>query len=146
MVEAVVHIANPSVSCNQEVELLLRWTSTGHRATGYECLARCLDSPNSYIEIVRWNGALGDFSYIARLHSASVGIRDGDTLRATIIGNQISFYVNGVIKLKCNDNTYSTGNPGIGFFLYGCVGTNTDFGFTRFAATGQPSVVKANDR
>ena len=146
MVEAVVHIANPSDSCNQEVELLLRWTPTGHIATGYECLARSLDSPNSYIEIVRWNGTLGDFSYIARLHSPSAGIRDGDTLRATIIGNQITFFVNGVIKLKCNDNTYSIGNPGIGFFLYGCVGTNTDFGFTRFAATGQPSVVKANDR
>jgi hypothetical protein len=134
-VQGIVTIKNPSASCNQEVELLLRWNSSAHQSTGYECLARCLDSEESYMEIVRWNGALGDFTYLARLHSSAAGVKDGDTLKAYIKGNQITFCLNNVIKLQCNDNTYTDGNPGIGFFLYNCPGTNTNFGFTNFSAT-----------
>jgi hypothetical protein len=143
-VQAVVAIKNPSTSCNQEVELLLRWNSSAHRATGYECLARCLNSGESYMEIVRWNGALGDFTYLARLHSAAAGIKDGDTLKAYINGNQITFCLNNVVKLQCNDNSYTDGNPGIGFFLYKCPGTNTDFGFRNFRASAIPAAEKMN--
>ena len=132
--EGVVHISNPAGSCNQEVEILLRWNSVARRATGYECLARCLNAAESYIEIVRWNGALGDFTYISRMHSSAAGVKDGDTLKATIIGNKITIYLNGVMKLQGTDNTYSTGNPGMGFFLLGCPGSNADFGFKSFRA------------
>ena len=134
--EGVVHYVNPLSSCNQEVELLLRWTSTAHCAQGYECLTRCINSGDSYMEIVRWNGPLGDFTYLAKMHSSSAGINDGDTLKANIKGNIITFYQNGILKLQCTDNTYSTGNPGVGFFLRGCKGTNTNFGFTSFRAAG----------
>ena len=136
MAEGVVHFVNPLSTRNQEVEILLRWSSTAHSAQGYECLARCINSADSYMEIVRWNGPLGDFTYIAKMHSSSAGINDGDTIKATIIGNLISFYRNGILKLQCTDNTYSTGNPGVGFFLQGCKGTNTDYGFTSFRAAG----------
>ena len=134
--EGVVHYVNPLNSCNQEVELLLRWTSTAHSAQGYECLARCINSGDSYMEIVRWNGPLGDFTYLAKMHSSSAGINSGDTLKASIKGNIITFYQNGVIRLQCTDNTYSYGNPGVGFFLHGCPGTNTNFGLTSFRAEG----------
>jgi hypothetical protein len=134
--QGVVDFKNPTGSCNQEVELLLRWNSSAHRATGYECLARCLNSQESYMEIVRWNGALGDFTYLARLHSSSAGLKDGDTLRASVTGNQITFYLNNVIKLQCTDSTYQKGNPGIGFFLWNCPGTNTDFGFKSLTIKG----------
>jgi hypothetical protein len=93
------------------------------------------------MEIVRWNGPLGDFTYLARLHSASAGLKDGDTLKASITGNQITFYLNNVIKLQCIDSTYQKGNPGIGFFLRNCTGTNTDFGFKNFTATGSSNQV-----
>jgi hypothetical protein len=136
--EGIVHYTNPSDACNQEVELLLRWNSVAGRATGYECLTRCLSAEESYMEIVRWNGALGDFTYIARMYSTLAGIRDGDTLKATIRGNKISVTLNGVLKLQATDNTYPTGNPGIGFFLAGCHGTNADFGFTSFKAESLP--------
>jgi hypothetical protein len=134
--QGVVNIKNPTGSCNQEVELLLRWNSSAHRATGYECLARCLNSQESYMEIVRWNGALGDFTYLARLHSSSAGLKDGDTLKASVTGNQITFYLNNVLKLQCTDSTYPEGNPGIGFFLWNCPGTNTDFGFKSLTIKG----------
>jgi hypothetical protein len=134
--EGVVQIINPVKSCNQEVELLLRWTSSAHLATGYECLTRCLNSAESYTEIVRWNGALGDFTYLAKMHSHDAGLNDGDTIRATIIGNQISMFVNGKLRLRTTDASYNSGNPGIGFFLRGCSGSNSDFGFTSFKAAG----------
>jgi hypothetical protein len=134
--QGVVSIKNPTASCNQEVELLLRWNSSPHRATGYECLTRCLNSNESYMEIVRWNGALGDFTYLARLHSSDAGLKDGDTLRASVTGNKITFCLNDVLKLQCTDSTYSEGNPGIGFFLFGCRGSNADFGFKSLTVKG----------
>ena len=135
--EGVVHITNPTGSCNQEVELLLHWNSSAHSATGYECLFRCLNSSGFYMQIVRWNGGLGNFTYIANLHDPVSGIKDGDLLKASIKGNVINVYINGVMKLQCTDNTYTTGNPGIGFFLRNCPESNTDFGFTSFKATGK---------
>ena len=86
------------------------------------------------MEVVRWNGALGDFTYLDRLHSSSMGIKDGDILKASITGDVIRVYINGVIKLQVSDSVYPEGNPGIGFFLRGCTGTNTDFGFKEFTA------------
>src|SRR6266851_9856485 len=47
------YIAKPNSSCSQELEILLRWTSSPHRTTGYECFARCLHNGSSYVEIVR---------------------------------------------------------------------------------------------
>jgi hypothetical protein len=137
----VVHFLHPTGACNQEVELLLRWTSKPHKATGYECLFRCLDSSGFYMQVVRWNGALGDFTYIASLKDPSTGIKDGDKLKASISGNKIKVYVNGVIKLQATDNSYPTGNPGIGFFLAGCPGSNADFGFVSFSASCTPATM-----
>jgi hypothetical protein len=132
--EGIVHYKNPDETCNQEVELLLRWNSRPRFATGYECLVRCLDSDRSYMEIVRWNGPVGDYTYITRLHSRAAGIKDGDTLKAVIIGNIIRMYVNNRMIIQGVDSAWSAGNPGIGFFLSGCTGTNADFGFTSFTA------------
>jgi hypothetical protein len=135
-VEGVVHYTHPSDTCNQEVELLLRWNSSAHWTTGYECLVRCLDSKKSYMEIVRWNGPLGDFTYITRLNGATAGIKDGDTLKASITGDKITMYVNNKRIIQGIDTAWKSGNPGIGFFLWNCTGTNTSFGFRSFTAKG----------
>jgi hypothetical protein len=37
------HISKLNAPCIQELEFLLRWTSSAHRTTGYECFARCVD-------------------------------------------------------------------------------------------------------
>jgi hypothetical protein len=52
----------------------------------------------------------------------------------------ITVYVNGVEKARVKDDTYKTGNPGIGVFLQ-CngrhgAGSNQDFGFASFTARG----------
>jgi hypothetical protein len=135
-----VHIAKPSSAFIQEVEILLRFTSSPHNTTGYECFARCLSDRSSYVEIVRWDGPLGKFTYLARMHGAEYGLKNGVVLKASIVGNVITVYVNGVKKAQANDDTFKTGNPGIGQFL-ACqgkqgVGTNADFGFASFTARG----------
>jgi hypothetical protein len=134
------HIAHPSSKCYQEVEILLRFTSSPHRTTGYECFARCVADGSSYVNIVRWDGPLGKFTYLARPGGADYGLKNGDTLKASIVGNVITVYINGVRKAQVTDDTFTTGNPGIGIFL-ACdgrrgIGTNADFGFANFAARG----------
>ena len=131
-------ILKPNESCDQELEILLRFTSAPHRTTGYECFARCITSASSYLQVVRWDGPLGKFTYLADKRGTNYGLNNGDILKASIIGNVITVYVNGVEKARVRDDTFKTGDPGIGEFL-GCergrgVGSNSDFGFASFTA------------
>jgi hypothetical protein len=132
--------ARPNASCNQELEILLRFTSVPHRTTGYECFARCLNGTSSYVQIVRWDGPLGKFTYLADKRGTNYGLNNGDIVRASIVGNVITVYINGVEKARVTDDTFKTGNPGIGEFL-ACdtgqgIGSNSDFGFSSFTARG----------
>jgi hypothetical protein len=138
-VTATVYTVRQTDSLYQEVELRLRTTITAHSITGYEINFRCLpgsDSKNRYIdryiEIVRWNGAVRNFTHINR--TAGPGIKNGDVVKATISGSTITAYVNGTQVLQGIDSTYTSGNPGIGF-NYGCNGTYGNFGFTSFTAS-----------
>ena len=133
-------ITKPNSKCNQEVEILLRFSSSPRNTTGYECLARCTDDSSSYLEIVRWDGPLGKFTYLSRNNGKGFGLKNGDTLNASIVGNVITVFINGVKKAEATDYTFKTGNPGIGEFL-ACrnaqgLGTNAEFGFASFTARG----------
>jgi hypothetical protein len=119
----------------EEVEIRLRGTLSAHSCTGYEVNFRALKSAGSYVEIVRWNGPLGKFSYIARGKGVQYGITERDVVKASIIGNVITVYINNVQVLQVTDNTYSNGSPGMGFFLSGATGVNSDYGFTSFMAS-----------
>jgi hypothetical protein len=133
-------IKKPDPFCNQELEILLRWTSSPHLTTGYECFARCVTSDSSYVQIVRWDGPLGKFTYLADQRGTNYGLKNGDTLKASIVGNVITVSINGIEKARVKDDTFKSGNPGIGEFL-ACingngVGSNLNFGFTSFTARG----------
>jgi hypothetical protein len=132
--EGTVYCDNPTSSYYQEVELRLRSTLSAHRATGYEIMYRCLKTSDGYTYIARWNGALGDFKIIGG--QGGVGVSTGDVVKATIVGNTITAYINGVQVAQAQDNTFAQGSPGIGF-NYGVGPTFADFGFTRFRATAQ---------
>ena len=138
-VQAVVHTVNPKESCYQEVEMRLRSNLTAHSCTGYEISFKATKSASAYLIIVRWNGPVGDFTYLVNSTGAQYGIAEGDTVKATIVGNVITAYLNGVAVGSATDSTYATGNPGMGFNLEtsdpSCIGTNGDYGFTRFAAS-----------
>jgi hypothetical protein len=134
-----VHAVNPKETCYQEVEMRLRSALTAHSCTGYEISFKATKSASAYLIIVRWNGKLGDFTYLKNSTGAEYGIAEGDTVKATIVGNVITAYINGAPVGTATDSTYATGNPGMGFNLEtgdaSCVGTNGDYGFTRFTAT-----------
>jgi hypothetical protein len=130
-VEATIFI-NGSFTYNQEVELLLRWSQSAHVARGYEVL---WDARNAYGYIVRWNGALGDFTLLKRLAFPRAPV-SGDIVKARIVGSVITVYFNGALVGIFSDSTWATGNPGIGFYSDDPSGAqNPRFGFTRFMAT-----------
>jgi len=148
-VQATIKEQNPNTSCHQETELVLRGNLSAHSATGYEITVRATNDANSYLFIARWNGALGNFNYLASLSGSAYGVKTGDIFQATIVGNVITAYINGVQKAKVTDNTYATGHPGMGFYLdnpTSCSGTNADYGYTNYTAVaiGSNSFVQAN--
>jgi hypothetical protein len=132
-VEATVRSVNQTGAANQEVELRLRSKISPHSNTGYEVLFKCTSDGSQYAEIVRWNGPAGNFTYVTR--TGGPGIRNGDVVKATIVGNVITGYINGIQVMQGVDSTYPDGNPGMGFFMRGSPGHNADFGLTRYMAS-----------
>jgi hypothetical protein len=139
-VSAVIR-KDPAFTTNstREVELLLRWSDSAHDAHGYECN---LAHDGGYAEIVRWNGALGSYTYVAGQGSGgtSLGVHDGDVFSAEIRGNIITTRLNGA-PLNTADITsiggavWTTGNPGIAFWKGGGASFAGDYGFTSYTAT-----------
>ena len=129
--KARVFSRNQTEKYYQEVEIRLRSTITPHSCTGYEVFWRCLKSENSYAEIVRWNGKVRDFTSLKKLIGPQYGIKDGDLVEATVVGNVLKGFINGVEVISAVDDTFDEGNPGIGF-NFGVGNTNVDHGFTYF--------------
>jgi hypothetical protein len=119
----------------EEVELRVRTTITAYSIKGYEINCSVSTNPNNYyLQIVRWNGPINNWTQLAgtELHGVN-----GSVLKATISGNTITAYLNGAQVLQVNDNTYTSGSPGIGFFLQGATGLNANYGFSSFSASAQ---------
>ena len=92
---------------------------------------RCLKTPKAYVEIVRWNGKVKDWTSLKKHSGAKYGVKDGDLVEATIAGSVIKGFVNGIEVITATDNTFSEGSPGMGF-NYGVGDSNDDFGFRIF--------------
>jgi hypothetical protein len=122
----------PAQGYDKEVEIRLRTSISPHSIKGYEINCRTPGDSYSYIQIVRWNGALGDFTSLNILYGT--GCSNGDVFKATISGGAINAYRNGNLMLTAWDSTYRTGNPGIGF-NFGCGSAYDQFGLTNFTAT-----------
>jgi hypothetical protein len=129
--KARVFSRNQSDEYFQEVEIRLRSTITPHSCTGYEVFWRCLKTDDGYAEIVRWNGKIGDFTSLKRLVGSDYGVVDGDLVEATIVGNVLKGFVNGVELISATDDVFASGSPGIGF-NFGVGDTNVDHGLTHF--------------
>ncbi len=136
--QATVHSVNQNQDGKvyEEVALRLRSSLSPHTATGYEIFFRCSKIPKAYCTIARWDGPLGKFTLLKQADGSKYGVADGDVVKATMIGNVITAYINGVPMLQTTDNTFTTGNPGMGFYLEGATGVNRDYGFVNFMAAG----------
>ena len=119
----------------EEVEILLRFTITAHDARGYEFNFSCRHDGNQYLQIVRWNGAVNDFTFLdAR---TGPGLNNGDKIKATISGQTLTTYINNVEIFSVNDSAIASGNPGVGFYLQnGTSALTADYGLTNFIANG----------
>ena len=115
----------------QEVQIRLRHNMSPKSCSGYEVFWRCLDSEAGYAEIVRWNGPVGGWKSLAKLVGKQYGIKDGDLIEASIIGNVITGYLNGVKSISVVDDNIKSGAPGIGF-NFGVGQTNADHGMRSF--------------
>jgi hypothetical protein len=127
----VAHVENPTEEWFQEVQIRLRSTLAPHRITGYEIFFRCLKGELGYAEIVRWNGAVGDWTSLRRHQGAEFGVAHGDVVEASIEGNVIRGFVNGVEKITVTDDVWTSGAPGVGF-NFGVGDTYADHGFSSF--------------
>ncbi len=151
--EGVVAISSmPADNWGAEIELRLRSAISANVNTGYEITWKVTANPaNAYLVIVRWNGALGSFTYLGRYGAAQAGqsgtpyaAQNGDVLKATIIGNTIRAYRNGTLQAtvditSAGGTVFTSGTPGVGFqFDPGSPGHNADFGYTSFTATDTP--------
>jgi hypothetical protein len=129
--KARVFSRNQTAERYHEVELRLRSSVAEHEIPGYEVFFRCLKTDEGYAEIVRWEGPLGQWTSLCRKNGAEFGVDDGDIIEATIVGNVIKGYINGVEVTSATDDKYPSGAPGIGF-NYGAEETASDHGLTYF--------------
>ena len=130
---ATVHIAKPQdTSAIKEVEILLRWAISARSARGYEIN---FGTTGQYVQIVRWDGRFGNFTYLDARPLPN-GLRDGDVVKATIVGELLTAFVNDTPVAEVKDSTYPGGSPGMGFYLQGTA-TSVDFGFSSYLASGQ---------
>jgi uncharacterized lipoprotein NlpE involved in copper resistance len=136
-VEAVVE--KRKITRYPEVSLRLRSLLRKHDCQGYEISYSLND--NAYLIIVRWNGPLADFTYLVNTQGREYAVKTGDVVKATISGNVITTYKNGVQMAQVKDNTYLNGSPGFGFNE----GKNGDFGIRRFSVTTSDAPIAAGN-
>jgi hypothetical protein len=127
----VVYSKDPTAEYFQEVQIRLRSTIEPHVCTGYEVFFRCLKTEEAYAEIVRWNGAIGDWTSLERHEGAEFGVEHGDVIEATIEGDRIRGLVNGKEVISVTDGVFAEGAPGVGF-NFGVGDTGPDHGFSSF--------------
>jgi hypothetical protein len=131
--EAVVYVSpNLATSVLHEVELLLRFTDDANGARGYECLF----AHHGLIQLVRWNGAKGDFTVLTLNGPSHLGrsFSSGDVVKATIADDRIDIYVNNNLMGTASDSAFASGQPGISFFTRPG-GNSANFGLDSFNAS-----------
>lgn len=129
--QATLHVAsNYTPPSSHEIELLLRFEITAKNARGYEI--NC-GWNGAYSQIVRWNGALNDFTYLNPTGPGFGALKEGDVIKATAIGNTITVYKNGNQVMQVSDSTWTDGDPGMAMFVRPG-GTPKNYCFTQFSA------------
>jgi len=122
-------------NATREVELRLRSAISPHNATGYEVMFSCSKSAKAYTNIARWDGILGAWMFLQKNEGSQFGVANGDVVKASMIGNLFTVYVNGVQIAQTTDYLFTSGNPGIGFYQEGVTGGSDECGLSNFTAT-----------
>jgi hypothetical protein len=121
----------------EEVEIRLRTTIVANSITGYE-INFAVGPGQTYTQIVRWNGAFKSFTILSDKEVGG-GVRNGDVISASVDSNNtIRVFKNGVQVNSATDSTFTSGSPGIGFYVQGQL-TNADYGLSSFTASDSGS-------
>lgn len=116
-VEVVLEVGSAPFDRNQshEILLMLRMGDDASNARGYECQFNFAGG----WDILRWNGPMGSWSPINLTWSSYWGqdLKTGDVLKCSVVGNVITAYINNVMMLQGNDSLFTSGQPGLGFFV-----------------------------
>ena len=96
---------------------------------------RCSKIPKAYCSIARWEGPLGKFTMLKEAFGSQYGVKDGDVVKASMVGTILTVYINGKQIIQLSDDEFANGNPGIGYYLDGATGVMEDYGFSSFMAT-----------
>lgn len=138
--QMTIHVLSTTNSDWAEAEIRLNTTVTAKSITGYEISCSVKPSGSGggpYVQIVRWNGSLGSFTELNG--TSSTGCANGDILKATISGGVITAYKNGAAVLTANDSKYTSGKPGMGFYIQNvdttAAAADSAFGASAFSAT-----------
>jgi hypothetical protein len=141
-VEGIVKTVNQNAGGFFELELWLRGSGSAHSWQGYECSWRVTSDGSQYCNVVRWNGPLSNFTSPST--NTGPGVRNGDRLKAQILGNIVTMYVNDVLcytqditAYAGGGNVYANGSPGLGHWRNdnGTGGiVSSDWGFRYFRA------------
>jgi parallel beta-helix repeat protein len=143
---AVIKVNTTPTTCCHEVEVRLRSTITNGNINGYEVLCPVATNPGYGIQIVRWNGANGQYVYLNE--GPAHQCKNGDVLMASASGTNpttITVSLNGSVVLTGVDHGTETGpggaagpftggNPGIGVYDSGDSNWSA-FGISSFTAT-----------
>lgn len=112
-----------------EIELVVRFGFSSGVARGYEVLVNSAGDS----DIVRWNGAVGDFN--AGQGTGAIGpVVNGDLIRVEVIGSTITVRKNGAIVMTASNITWPTGQPGVGAFSRGADIVLANFGWQSITA------------
>jgi hypothetical protein len=126
---------DPVGNSTREVELRLRSAIAPHNATGYEVMFSCSKSAKAYTNIARWDGILGAWMFLQKNEGPKFGVKDGDVIKASMVGKVFTVWVNGVKIAQTTDYLFTSGNPGIGFYQEGVTGGSDQCGLSNFTAT-----------
>jgi hypothetical protein len=137
-VTVTLYKATNKNTCCAEGEIWIRGSMGGGKMTGYEMSFSILSNPD-YYHMAPWLGA--DFAAGTFTRSAlGRTLQDGDVIKVTAVGKLFTLYVNDIQIAQGTDNTYASGNPGIGFYHSSAFnGLDHEWGFKSFAATGRVS-------
>ncbi len=141
--QMTIKVNSTSGAQYDEVEIHLNTAIVSNSVTGYEINCSVV-SGDPYMQIVRWNGALGSFKLLA---SKATGCTNGDVFGAARSGNTITAYKNGVAIFSTTDSTYLAGAPGMGFYIQNLNGSastaDAGFGASAFSATDRIAATPA---
>jgi hypothetical protein len=123
-----------------EIEIELRHTIAAHNIIGYEFNYSMYNNGNQYMQIVRWNGSLNNFTILGGGSGTLAVLANGDVFCASAIGSTLKSWVtrNGAViqTASVTDSAYSGGSPGMGFYNKGgALSDDSNYGFASFQAS-----------